>query len=102
MKEWFEIQVIYLPTSFLSEEEDERDPLLKKLKMKAEGEEEYKTDTGFFNIVVDPIMHLTPGYLIMEGVKRYFTTVVFESGNSVTAVGKPERIFKDLQAHQNS
>jgi hypothetical protein len=95
---WFEVEVLYMSTDKLDEDE-ERDNLVRRLQMKASGETMYKTDTAFFNLAVDQISQLSPAHLIDEDTKKYYTVITFESGNTVAAVGKPERIYRQLNEY---
>jgi hypothetical protein len=100
-EQWFKVRVMFPVTSSIEghniEDEDE-DPVLRKIRLEQAGVTDNETEWAYFNIVADPIMHLMAGsYLPKDGKnKRSYTLIVFESGNSVTAVGKPEEIFKDL------
>ena len=97
--DFFELNILYQTRSSLSEiEDDEDDDVLKKVRLNNDGDGEFKTDVGFFNLMADPIMHLEPCYLLTKdgSTKKYFTVVVFESGNSVYAIGKPESVYKKL------
>lgn len=103
MDEWFKIKVLFpvetAPEGFRKDEEDEdEDPVLKRIRLSQAGVEDVETEYAYFNLVSDPIMHLVPGsYLGREAKnKRSYTLIVFESGNTVTAVGKPEDIFNQL------
>lgn len=98
---WFEVEVIYTSTHSI-DEEDERDPLLKSIELKASGDTKYKTDVAFFNLGIDPISQLAPAYLKDGDFKKYYTIITFESGNIVTAVGKPERIYRQLEEYVKS
>lgn len=85
-------------------DDEDEDPLLKRIRLENAGLEQYETEWAYFNILIDPIMHLMAGcYLPKDGKnKKSYTLVVFESGNTVTAVGKPEDIYKDLVAFLES
>jgi hypothetical protein len=92
---WFEVEVLYMPTNTTNIEDDEdKDFYLQKLKL---GLDNYYVDKGFIDLAKDPVMHLVPGYLVGDNFKKYFTTIIFESGNSVMASGKPEKIKKQLK-----
>lgn len=97
---WFEIDIIY-PVITQLEEADEMDEKLREIQLKNTGETKYKKSTAYFNLGVDPMMHLIPVFLTDEDYRGFYTEVVFESGNTVTAVGKPSVIyqkFKDFVA----
>jgi hypothetical protein len=101
--DFFELNILYQTRSSLSEFDDEEDDdVLKKVRLNNDGGE-FKTDIGFFNLMADPIMHLEPSYLLTKdgSTKKYFTIVVFESGNSVYAIGKPESVYKKLCDYMN-
>jgi len=103
--DFFELNILYQTRSSLSEFDDEEDDdVLKKVRLNNDGDGgEFKTDVGFFNLIADPIMHLEPSYLLTKdgSTKKYFTIVVFESGNSVYAIGKPESVYKKLCDYMN-
>lgn len=97
--DFFELTILYQTKNSLSEyEDDDDDDVLKKVRMNNDGDGEFKTDTGYFDLSIDAIMHLEPRYLLTKdgSTKKYFTVVVFESGNSVNALGKPESVYKKL------
>jgi hypothetical protein len=104
--DFFELNILYQTRSSLSEFDDEEDDdVLKKVRLNNDGDGgEFKTDVGFFNLIADPIMHLEPSYLLTKdgSTKKYFTIVVFESGNSVYAIGKPESVYKKLCDYMNN
>lgn len=104
--DFFELNILYQTRSSLSEFDDEEDDdVLKKVRLNNDGDGgEFKTDLGFFNLIADPIMHLEPSYLLTKdgSTKKYFTIVVFESGNSVYAIGKPESVYKKLCDYMNN
>ncbi len=97
--DFFELNILYQTRSSLSDFDDEEDDdVLKKVRLNNDGDGEFKTDTGYFDLTADAIMHLEPAYLLTKDgtTKKYFTIVVFESGNSVYALGKPESVYKKL------
>jgi hypothetical protein len=103
--DFFELNILYQTRSSLSEIDDEEDDdVLKKVRLNNDGDGEYKTDVGYFDLMVDPIMHLEPGYLLSKdgNTKKYFTIVVFESGNSVKALGKPDSVYKKLRDYNDN
>lgn len=100
-EQWFKIKVIYPVTkkpNGLELDYEDRDPALEKAGYYDGMEEGYETEYAFFNLVADPIMHLMAGSFKPDknSNKRNYTLIVFESGNSVTAVGKPIEIYEEL------
>jgi hypothetical protein len=98
--EWFKLKVMFTISSEVGHviDDEDEDPLLKRIRLEQAGLEQYETEWAYFNIVSDPIMHLMAGAYLPKDAKnkKSYTLVVFESGNSVTAVGKPEDIYKEL------
>lgn len=90
--------VTSMPEGFNQSEEDDEDPILKRARLSEAGTEGVETEYGLLDIATDPVMHLIPGCFVPKDAKnkRNYTTVIFESGNSVSAVGKPEDVQKDL------
>lgn len=106
LEHWFKIKVMY-PITTNAEGinlDDDEDPVLKRIRLQEAGVEDYDTEFAYFNIIADPIMHLMAGAYLPKDAKnkRNYTLIVFESGNSVTAVGKPEDIFKELMSFIDS
>jgi len=110
-EQWFKVKVIYPITkkpNGLELDYEDRDPALEKAGYYDGLEEGYETEYAYFNLIADPIMHLMAGSFKPneKSNKRNYTLIVFESGNSVQAVGKPDDIFKELmefianQSHQ--
>jgi len=102
LEHWFKIKVMYPITTNaegISLDEEDEDPVLKRIRLQEAGVEDYDTEFAYFNIIADPIMHLMAGAYLPKDAKnkRNYTLIVFESGNSVTAVGKPDDVFKELQ-----
>ena len=65
------------------------------------GGDEYLTDIGYFNLVDDPILQIIPRCIIPKGktYKKYFSDIIFASGNIAFAVGKPEAVYKQVEAY---
>ena len=103
MDEWFKIKCIFPITTNVDglkiDEEDEEDPVLKKIRLQSAGvNDDYETEFAYFNLIADPIMHLFPMSLLAKDYKnkKSLTLIVFESGNTATAIGKPDDVFKEL------
>lgn len=86
------------PEGFNQSQDEEEDEIVRRARLSEAGAETIEIETGIFDIATDPVMHLIPGCFVPKGKnnKRNYTTVIFESGNSVSAVGKPEDVQKDL------
>lgn len=99
---WFQIDVIYpLTASFSDEELSEVD----QIRLRNEGLlEDYETDIGVFNLISDPISQINPRAFIPKGKtnKKYYSEVVFESGNIVMALGKPSQVYSKLNEYLNT
>jgi len=97
---WFKIDIIYpISGSFDGEQLTE----VQEIQLKNEGLllEDYETDIGIFNLVSDPIMQINPKAFIPRGKtnKKYYSEIVFESGNIVTALGKPIQVYAKLNEY---
>lgn len=99
---WFKIQIIYPLNSSLDESEISE---VEAIRLRNEGLlDDYETDIGVFNLANDPITHITPKAFIPKGKtnKKYYSEIVFESGNVVLALGKPESVYdKILEYHRS-
>lgn len=86
------------PNGLELDNEIEKDPPLERAGYYDNLATEYEVEYAYFNIISDPIMHLMAGSFKPSSKenKRNYTLVVFESGNSVTAVGKPIDIWEEL------
>jgi hypothetical protein len=98
---WFKIKVVYPITqkpNGIELDSEDRDPALDKAGYYDTLEDGYEIEYAYFNLVSDPIMHLMAGSFKpnSNSNKRNYTLMVFESGNSVTAIGKPIDIFEEL------
>jgi hypothetical protein len=98
-EQWFKIKVIYPITkkpNGIELDYEDRDPVLERAGHY--NDDEYEMDYAYFNLIADPIMHLMAGSFKPneKSNKRNYTLIVFESGNSVQAVGKPDDVFLEL------
>lgn len=97
---WFELEILF-PTDLggFDNGEDEKDDLLERIKLKNDGGK-YRKEKGYFNLNEDIITAISPGYLLVEdGFKGHYSIVAFKSGATVTAVGKPEKIYEKLNQY---
>ena len=94
--ELFKVDIIYPFSNSLYDESEELDEL-DRIRLG----EDYTIDTGYFNLLLDPIVQINPKCLIPKGktYKKYFSQVVFQSGNVSYAAGKPEVMNKILEAY---
>jgi len=94
--ELFKVDIIYPFTNSLYHEDEELDEL-DRIRLG----EEYTIDAGYFNLLADPIVQINPKCLIPKGKvnKKYFSQVVFQSGNVSYASGKPESLYKSLEEY---
>lgn len=103
--DFFELNILYQTrSSLLIKDDDEDDEVLKKVRLNNDGDGEYKTDVGYFDVMTDPVVQLEPSYLLTKdgSTKKYFTIVTFASGNSVYAIGKPENVYKKMCDYNES
>ena len=94
MNDWFKIEIIYPQSINLSGEELDNDDSWRVPK----DDDLYLTDIGYFDLTADPIAQLNPRcFLPSNGKnKKYFTEVVFLSGNVSYAVGKPDAVWQKV------
>lgn len=94
--ELFKIDIIYPFSNSLYSGEEELDEL-DRIRLG----EDYTIDAGYFNLIADPIVQINPKCLIPKGKvnKKYFSEVVFQSGNVSYAAGKPENLYKVLEEY---
>jgi hypothetical protein len=100
-EQWFKVKVFYPITkkpNGLELDTEDRDWKLEQAGYYKDEEYGYETEYAYFNLVSDPIMHLMAGSFKPSKTEnnRNYTMIVFESGNSVTAIGKPIDIFEEL------
>ena len=98
---WFKISVIYpLTSSFSDEELSEVD----QIRLRNEGLlDDYETDTGVYNLSADPIVQLNPKAFIPKGKvnKKFYTEMIFQSGNITYALGKPDSVYEKINEYLN-
>lgn len=76
---------------------DEGDELLQNIKLKNDGETKYKKGIAYCDLTIDPIRQLHEGYLMAKDGCRYaYTTITFQSGASMTALGKPDKVLDKI------
>lgn len=96
--EFFKIDIIYPVTSGLIEGEEltEMERLTYHLK------DGYKVDSGYWDLISDPICQLNPRCFIPKDGEnnKYFTEVVFLSGNLAYAVGKPDSVLIKINDYE--
>ena len=100
---WFKVLIIYPITSELDSNEELSD--VEKIQLRNEGIlEGYETDFGYYNLIEDPIRSVNPKVFLpkdntkemVRKNKKYFSEIVFASGDVVYAVGKPDSIYDKL------
>lgn len=103
--DFFEINILYQTTSMIepSLDNDDDDEVMKKIRFTDDGGE-FKTDMGYFDLQIDPVMKLIPRYLCSKDgtTKKYFTEIIFESEQVAYAVGKPDSVLKKLKDYMES
>ena len=104
MEEWLKLPIISPVTSGLTEEEISE---VEAIKLRNEGllnGDEVEVGFGYYNIGVDTIKRLSPKCFIHKDRvrKRYYTEVVFDSGDVEWADGKPEEIYKLIRDYTDS
>lgn len=101
---WFKIDVLYkLAYGFDGEEPNE----VERIQLKNEGlfnGDEYEKDTCIVSIVKDPILRIEPRAFVPKGKtnKKYYSEIIFESGNVVFADGKPVDVYEKLNNYYNT
>ena len=93
------IDIIYPLTSNLTEGEE----LTEVERLTNHLEDGYEVDSGYWDLVADSIAQLNPRCFIPSNGKnkKYFTEVVFVSGNVSYAVGKPDSVFQKVSDYLN-
>lgn len=95
---WFKLEVLYKITSGLYNEElSEIDEIRLKAEKLIDGDG-YEKDLAFFNLGSDTIIRIHPCAFVPMGNKnkKFYSEVVFESGDIVYADGKPADIYDKL------
>jgi hypothetical protein len=97
---WFKIEVIYPLNNALggNEEPDEID----LIRMRSEGlVDDYEIDIAIFNLSNNTISQLNPKCFVPRGKtnKKYYTEIVFENGDFVFALGKPEHVYSKVNEY---
>lgn len=94
--EGLRILIIYPITASLTDGEE----LTEVERMTNHLEDGYETDYGYWDLMEDKIAQINPRCFIpksKEGKnKKYFSEVVFVSGNVSYAVGKPESVWQKI------
>ena len=90
----FKIDIIYPITTTLTEGEE----LTEVERLTNHLEDGHETEVGYWDLTADPIAQLNPRcFLPSNGKnKKYFTEVVFLSGNVSYAVGKPDAVWQKV------
>jgi len=97
---WFKIEVIYPLDSGLGSNEEPSE--IDLIRLKSEGlVEDYETDIAVFNLSNNTISQLNPRCFVPKGKinKKYYTEIVFENGDFVFAVGKPEYVYSKVNEY---
>lgn len=98
---WFKLEVLYKITSGLYDEElSEVDEIRLKAEKLINGDG-YEKDTAYFNLGNDTIIRVTPCAFVPKGNKnkKFYSEVVFQSGDIVFADGKPMDVYDKLNAY---
>jgi len=100
---WLKIPIIYPITSdFLTNEELSE---VDRIKLNNEGIlEDFETTDGYYNLSNDAICQLNPKCFVPKGKtnKKYYTEIIFESGNIVYALGKPATVYDAINSYVDS
>ena len=101
---WLKLPIIHVVTSGLNEEELSE---IEEIQLRNEGlldGDEVEVSFGYFNVGVDTIKRLNPKCFVPKDRKRkrYYTEVVFDSGDMEWADGKPEEIYKLISEYIDS
>lgn len=98
---WFKLDVLYKVTSGLYEEElSEVDEIRLKAERLIDGDG-YEKDTAYFSLGTDTIIRITPMCFVPKGGKnkKFYSEVVFQSGDIVFADGKPSDVYEKLNKY---
>lgn len=102
MQDGLKLKIIFPITTKLDDgsEESEADEI-QKIQAGLQNGDEYETEFGIYDIVLNPIIHLNPKCFIPKGKdqKKYYTQIVFQSEHVVCADGKPEKVYGIIQEY---
>lgn len=94
--ELFRVEIVYSITTSLNDDGvDELDAI-------RIGDDGFLTDFGYWDIVNDPIMQISPKCIVPKGktYRKFFSEVLFQSGNIGLAVGKPDALIKLIETYE--
>lgn len=99
---WFKLDVLYKVTSGLFDEDELSEVDL--IRLKAEGlmnGDSYEKDTCIISLGEDTIIRVEPRAFIPKGGKnkKYYSEVIFKSGDVVFAEGKPNEVYEKLNKY---
>jgi hypothetical protein len=102
---WFKLDVLYKVT--IGFDEDEELSEVDKIRLKAEGlvhGDSYEKDEAIFSLAEDTIIRVEPRAFIPKGgkYKKFYSEVIFKSGDVVFADGKPVDVYKKLNEYYDS
>ena len=96
---WLKLKVIFpINSGFTDEQINE----IESIRLKNEGiVSDFEIELGYFNIGNDNICQLNPKCFIPNGKtnKKYYTEVIFTSGNTIYALGKPVDVYDQLNQY---
>lgn len=100
---WFQLEVLYKVTSGIFEEDEELSEV-DLIRLKAEGlmnGDSYEKDTAIFSLGEDTVIRVEPRAFIPKGGKnkKYYSEVIFKSGDVVFADGKPSEVYSKLNEY---
>jgi len=104
---WLKLPIIYPITSdFLTDEELSE---VDRIQLNNVGLlEDFETTDGYYNLSNDAICQLNPKCFVPKSKdgerknKKYYTEIIFESGNIVYALGKPVTVYEAINSYVDS
>jgi hypothetical protein len=104
MTDLFKIKEIFPITSRISADDEDSEELSEVDRITHSLELGYEIDWGYWDVVSDPIFQMHPRCVIKKGNtnKKYYTEVVFQSGNIAYAACKPDDLMRELEGFTQS
>ena len=94
--ELFKAEIIYTITNEIHSENDELDEI-DRLRIG----DVFMIDTGYFNLLIDPIAQINPKCVIGRGKtnRKYISQIVFQSGSVSYMIGKPDALIEQFNKY---
>jgi len=99
--DWFPIKIIFPITTKVNTDDEDDSELSETDRLTYDLQFGYEMGMGYWDLLLDPIFQINPRCVIKKGTdnkdkentrKKYYTEVVFQSGNYGYAACKPEEL----------